>query len=51
MASKYIVDTHALVWYLESSPRLGLAAKDILDDPASKLVFPMIALAEAVDIS
>lgn len=50
MASKYIVDTHALVWYLESSPRLGLAAKAILDDPASELVFPMIALAEAVDI-
>ncbi|MBS1786616.1 MAG: PIN domain-containing protein [Acidobacteria bacterium] len=50
MASKYIVDTHALVWYLESSPRLGLAAKAILDDPVSELVFPMIALSEAVDI-
>ena len=50
MASKYIVDTHALIWYLESSSRLGLAAKAILDDPASELVFPMIALAEAVDI-
>ncbi|MEP7336180.1 MAG: PIN domain-containing protein [Acidobacteriota bacterium] len=50
MASKYIVDTHALIWYLEPSPRLGLAAKAVLDNPASELVFPMIALAEAVDI-
>jgi len=23
MASKYIVDTHALIWYLESSHRLA----------------------------
>ncbi|MCG3162192.1 MAG: hypothetical protein JMDDDDMK_03432 [Acidobacteria bacterium] len=50
MASKYIVDTHALIWYLESNPRLGAAAKAILDDLASELVFPLIALAEAVDI-
>ncbi len=50
MASKYIVDTHALIWYLESSPRLGAAAKAVLDDPASNLVLPLIALAEAVDI-
>lgn len=50
MASKYIVDTHALIWYLESSPRLGAAAKTILSDPASQLVLPLIALAEAVDI-
>src|SRR5262245_53620037 len=50
MATKYIVDTHALVWYLESSPRLGAAAKAVLDDPASDLVLPLIALAEAVDI-
>jgi PIN domain nuclease of toxin-antitoxin system len=50
MATKFIVDTHALVWYLESSPRLGAAAKAVLDNPASELIFPLIALAEAVDI-
>ncbi len=50
MASKYIVDTHALIWYLESNPRLGGAAKAVLDDLTSELVFPLIALAEAVDI-
>lgn len=50
MATKFIVDTHALIWYLESSQRLGVAARAILDDPASELIFPVIALAEAVDV-
>ncbi len=50
MATKFIVDTHALIWYLESSPRLGNAAKVVLADPVSELVLPLIALAEAVDI-
>jgi PIN domain nuclease of toxin-antitoxin system len=50
MATKHIVDTHALIWYLESSPRLGQAAKANLDDPASELILSLIALAEAVDI-
>lgn len=50
MATKFIVDTHALIWYLESSPRLGNAAKAVLADPVSELVLPLIALAEAVDI-
>jgi PIN domain nuclease of toxin-antitoxin system len=50
MATKFIVDTHALIWYLESSQRLGVAARAILDDPASELIFPIIALAEAVDV-
>lgn len=50
MATKFIVDTHALIWFLESNPRLGAAAKAVLDDPASELVLPVIALAEAVDI-
>lgn len=49
MASKYIVDTHALIRYLESNPGWR-RHKAILDDLASELVFPLIALAEAVDI-
>jgi PIN domain nuclease of toxin-antitoxin system len=47
MPTKYIVDTHALVWHLEGNPRLGSSAKTILADPSSELVLPMIALAEA----
>lgn len=48
MAIKYVVDTHALLWYLEGNPKLGNAAKAVLSDPASELVLPLIALAEAV---
>lgn len=47
MAMKHIVDTHALIWYLEGNPRLGADAKAVLDDPASELFMPIIALAEA----
>ena len=44
---KYVLDAHALVWYLEANPRLGQNAKAIIDDPSSELVLPVIALAEA----
>lgn len=50
MATKFIVDTHALVWHLEGKPTLGKKAKAIIDSPHSKLVLPIIALAEAVFI-
>ncbi len=45
---KYVVDTHALVWFLEGNSRLGENAKNILSDSTSQLVLPAIALAEAV---
>jgi PIN domain nuclease of toxin-antitoxin system len=48
MARKYVLDTHALIWYLAGSARLGSAAKAVMDDPASEMVLPLIALAEAV---
>ena len=47
MATKHVVDTHALVWHLEDNPRLGSSAKVVLSDPGSELVLPIIALAEA----
>lgn len=50
MANKSIVDTHALIWFLEGSPKLGSAAQSVLSDPRSELVLPAIALAEAIDI-
>lgn len=50
MAVRFVLDTHALVWYLEGSTRLSSAAKSIMDDPASEMVLPAIALAEAVHI-
>ena len=45
---KYVVDTHALIWFLEGTLRLGTNAKTILSDSASQLNLPAIALAEAV---
>lgn len=47
MPTKHVIDPHALVWYLEDNPRLGMEAGRILDDPASELILPTIALAEA----
>ena len=47
MATRYVIDTHALVWFLEENPRLGSNAKTILEDPKSELVIPIIVLAEA----
>jgi PIN domain nuclease of toxin-antitoxin system len=45
---KYIVDTHALIWFLEGNSRLGVKAKAILSDLSSELILPAIALAESV---
>ncbi len=45
---KYVVDTHALIWFLEGNPRLGSKAKVILSAPDSQLVIPATVLAEAV---
>jgi len=47
MATKYVVDTHALVWFLEGNPRLGANAKAVLEDLASELIVPVIVLSEA----
>jgi PIN domain nuclease of toxin-antitoxin system len=50
MALKHVLDTHALIWYLEGNPRLGGAAKLVMDSPSSEMVLPAIALAEAIYI-
>lgn len=46
VSNRYVVDTHALIWYFEGNPRLGTQAKQVLADSDSRLVLPMIALAE-----
>jgi PIN domain nuclease of toxin-antitoxin system len=45
---QYIVDTHALIWFLEGNARLGNHAKAVLADPQSTLILPATALAESV---
>ncbi len=47
MASEYVVDAHALVWFLEGNSRLGASARAVMQDLASVLYLPVIALAEA----
>jgi PIN domain nuclease of toxin-antitoxin system len=47
MANKYILDTHALVWYLEGNPKLGQQAKITMGSADSLMVLPLIAVAEA----
>lgn len=47
MATKHVLDTHALIWYLEANSRLGNQAKATIDAKTNELVLPIIALAEA----
>lgn len=42
----YIVDTHAVVWFLEANKRLGRRAKKTLESADSQIVIPTIVLAE-----
>jgi PIN domain nuclease of toxin-antitoxin system len=42
----YVVDTHALAWYLDNDPRLGSQAEAILDNADIRLIIPSIILAE-----
>ena len=44
--NSFVVDTHALVWYLENNPALGANALNAMSDPNSRLLVPAIALAE-----
>lgn len=47
MASSFVLDTHALLWYLEGNRRLGRQARKVIASPDSHLIVPIIALAEA----
>ena len=44
--STFVVDTHALVWFLSKDPRLSSVARAVLQDSQSKLIIPAIVLAE-----
>jgi PIN domain nuclease of toxin-antitoxin system len=45
--AKYVLDTHALIWFLEGNPHLGKNAQAAIADPANELFLPVIALGEA----
>lgn len=50
MANKYVLDAHALIWYLEGNARLGANAKKVLDDTTAEMIVPIIALCEIVHV-
>lgn len=47
MPSEYVVDTHALIWFLTGNPRLGRQAHIVLSSATNVLHLPIVALAEA----
>jgi PIN domain nuclease of toxin-antitoxin system len=47
MSSSHVIDAHALLWHAQGDPRLGTAARAVLEDPDASLVLPVIAFAEA----
>lgn len=47
----YVIDTHALVWYLTDDPRLGKKARQILETDGNQLILPAIVLAEVRHIA
>ena len=49
--SVYVVDTHALAWYLSGSPLLGDEGRDLLDKATRgecQIIIPAIVIAELV---
>ena len=42
----YVVDTHALAWFISRDRRLGRRARAILRDPSVRIIVPATVLAE-----
>jgi PIN domain nuclease of toxin-antitoxin system len=51
MKIHYVLDTHALVWYLDGDQRLAQPARDLLRDESNPLVIPAIVLAKVKHLS
>jgi predicted nucleic acid-binding protein len=47
VATEYVIDAHALIFFHAGGARLGPEARRVMEDPKSVLVLPAIALAEA----
>jgi PIN domain nuclease of toxin-antitoxin system len=47
MATKFVLDTHALVWFVTGDARLGRQARAVMSDPVAEMLLPTTALAEA----
>ena len=50
MKDFYVVDAHSLIWHLVGDSRLGRNAEKVMNEPNVRLILPIIALAEAIDV-
>jgi PIN domain nuclease of toxin-antitoxin system len=42
----YVLDTHAIVWFVENDPRLSTGVKTVMRNPANSFIVPTMALVE-----
>lgn len=50
---QYVIDTHALLWYVTADARIGVQAKSVIEKAEAgevKIILPAIVLIEAIDI-
>lgn len=45
---KYLLDTHALIWYLEGSNRISKKSKNIIDDVENQCFVSIVSLWEII---
>ncbi|MCB8823230.1 type II toxin-antitoxin system VapC family toxin [Microvirga rosea] len=45
---RILLDTHALLWWLQGDPRIGQAAMDAITDPANDILISVASLWEIV---
>lgn len=50
METRFIADTHPVLWYLTADGRLGGKAKAALENPNPQIVIPAIVVAESLFI-
>ena len=46
--SRYLLDTHALLWWLADDPRLGQRMRAVIADPANAIMVSTVSLWEIV---
>ncbi len=47
----YVLDTHALVWFLQNNPKLGDRASALFDDPTTRFAVPTLVLCEIAHLA
>lgn len=43
---RFLLDTHALLWWLNDDPKLGHAARELIQDPANDIFVSIVSLWE-----